>query len=188
MWNSNTTPEMDLNKNLINTFKKYATISGIVFILIGLTGIIFPTFMTFTTVMFVAYLMLFAGISAAWMTWISNRKDWAGWLKSFILVGVSILMIFYPMEGVATLGLLFAIYFFTDAFASFGLAFSLKPEKIWWMWLFNAVTSLALGTIFLIDWPFGSLFMVGLLVGISLLFDGIALLWGGTFLNRFEKE
>ena len=179
---------MNLNKSLINTFKKYATISGVIFIVLGSIGIIFPTFMTLTTVILVSYLMLFAGISSAWITWVINRNDWAGWLKSFILIGVSMLMFFYPMQGVATLGLLLAIYFFTDAFASFGLAFSLKPQKIWWMWFINAITSMVLGTIFLIGWPFSALYLVGLLVGISLLFDGIALLSGGAFLNVIEKE
>jgi len=97
-------------------------------------------------------------------------------------------MIFYPMQGIAALGLLFAIYFFTDAFAGFGLAFSMKPQKMWWLWLVNAVTSLVLGVIFIVGWPFSSLFMVGLLVGISLLFDGVALLSGGIFLDEIDKE
>ncbi len=187
MWKY-TTLEMEADLALIETFKKYSKIGGILFIILGIIGIVFPTFMTFTTVIFLAYLMLFAGLSSAWMTWMSNRKDWAGWLKSFLLMGVAVLMLSYPMEGVATLGLLFSIYFFTDAFASFGLAFSLKPQKIWWMWLFNAITSLVLGAIFIVEWPFGSLFMVGLLVGISLLFDGIALLTGGALLEAVEKE
>jgi len=188
MWNTKLTPEMNLNRNLVHALKKNATISGIVLLLLGITGIVFPTFMTLTTVIFVSYLMLFAGISSAILTWQNNRENWAGWLKSFALICVAVFMIFYPMGGIATLGLLFAIYFFTDAFASFGLAFSHKPQKIWWMWLINGVTSIAIGVIFVIGWPFSSLFMVGLLVGISLLFDGMALFVGGKWLDAIEKE
>lgn len=179
---------MNLNKNLVDSFKKYATISGIMFIILGIAGIIFPSFMSFTALAFVSYLMLFAGVSSAWLTWMSNRENWSGWLKSFLLIIVALLMLFYPMEGIAALGLLFAIYFFTDAFAGFGLAFSLKPQKVWWLWLFNALTSLALGVIFMVGWPFSSLMMVGLLVGVSLLFDGVALLSGGIFLQNEEDE
>ena len=187
-WNTNLNAEININKNLVDNFKKYATISGTLFILIGLIGIIFPTFMSFTTLAFVSYLMLFAGLSSAWLTWMSNKNDWAGWLKSFLLVLVASFMIFYPLQGIATLGLLFAIYYYMDAFSSFGLAFSLKPQKVWWVWFVNALTSLALGTIFVVGWPFSSLFMVGLLVGISLMFDGIALLMGGKFLDSVENE
>ena len=187
-WNSNISPEMNVNKNIVDNFKKYAKISGIFFIVVGVLGIFFPTFMSLSTLAFVAYLMLFAGFFSGWLTWVSNKKDWAGWLKSFVLILVAMLMLFYPLQGIAALGLLFAIYFFTDAFASFGLAFSLKPQKVWWVWLVNAITSLALGVIFVLGWPFSSVFLVGLFVGISLFFDGVALLMGGAFVETIEKN
>ena len=187
-WNTHLTAEMNLNKNLVASFKKYAKISGTIFILLGVAGIFFPTFMTMTTLAFVAYLMLFAGFFSGWMTWTSNRHDWAGWLKSILLIMVAIFMIFYPMQGVATLGLLLSIYFFMDAFAEFGLAFSLRPQKVWILWLLNAITSLALGVIFIVGWPFSSLYLVGLFVGISLFFDGIALLSGGIFLDEIDED
>ena len=190
MWNWNTqlTAEMNLNKNLVASFKRYAKISGTIFILLGAAGIFFPTFMTMTTLAFVSYLMLFAGFFSGWMTWTSNRHDWAGWLKSVLLIMVAVFMIFYPMQGAATLGLLLTIYFFMDAFAEFGLAFSLRPQKVWLLWLLNAITSLALGVIFIIGWPFSSLYLVGLFVGISLFFDGIALLSGGIFLDEIDEN
>ena len=187
-WNEGLTVEMNLNKNLVDQFKKNAKISGMLFIAFGAAGIFFPTFMSFTTLAFVAYLMLFVGIMSGYMTWTSNLESRAGWLKSLMLILVSVFMSFYPMQGIATLGLLFAIYFLVDAFAEFGLAFSLRPQKIWIMWLLNAITSLVLGVIFLAGWPFSSLYMVGLLVGISLVFDGIALLAGGAFLEEITPK
>ena len=188
MWNSNLSPEININRNIVAHFKKYAKISGTILVLLGLAGIIFPAFATLTTVIFVAYLMLVAGLTSGWLTWASNKRDWSGWLKSFFLVLVSLMMIFYPMEGVAALGLLFALYFFIDAFAGFGLAFSLRPQKIWWFWLINAITSLILGAIFITGWPLSSIFMIGIFVGISLLFDGLALLAGGALLDPLDDE
>ncbi len=187
-WHKNLNLEMNLNKNLVDNFKKHAKISGSIFVLVGAIGIIFPAFMSVTTVMLVAYLMMFAGISAGLLTYKSNKEDWAGWLKSFILVLASFILLYYPILGAATLGLVFAIYFFTDAFAGFGLAFSLKPQKIWLVWLFNAITSLALGVLFIIGWPKSSLFLIGILVGISLLFDGVSLLLGGAFVEDVDDK
>jgi len=187
-WHKNLNLEMNLNKNLVDNFKKHAKISGILFVLVGAIGIIFPAFMSVTTVMLVAYLMMFAGISSGVMTYRSNKEDWAGWLKSFILVLASFVLLYYPLQGAAALGLVFAIYFFTDAFAGFGLAFSLKPQKIWIVWLFNAITSFALGVLFVIGWPKSSLFLIGILVGISLLFDGVSLLLGGAFVEDIDDK
>ena len=187
-WNENLNLEMNINKNIVDSFKKYSKIGGVLFILLGVIGIAFPMVMSLTTLAFVSYLMIIAGFFSGWLTWQSNKEDWAGWLKSFVLALTGLFMIIYPTIGVATLGMLFAIYFFMDAFAGFGLAFSLKPQKIWWLWLFNAITSLVLGALFVAGWPLSSMFLVGLLVGISLFFDGIALLTGGMVINKMEKE
>ncbi len=187
-WHENLNVEMNINKNLVDNFKKHAKISGAVFIVLGMAGIIFPVFMSLTTVFLVAYVMLFAGFWAGIFTYKSNPQDWMGWLKSFVLVLSSLLILYYPIQGAAALGLVFAIYFFTDAFSSFSLAFSLRPEKIWLVWLFNAIASLVLGVLFVIGWPMGSLLLIGILVGISLLFDGISLLLGGAFIKDIDDK
>jgi len=186
-WNQNLNLEMNVNKNLVDNFKKYSKIGGFILIAMGVVGIIFPQILSVTTVMLVAYLMMFAGTSIALLTYKSNKEDWVGWLKSFILLLSSFLLLFYPMQGVAALGLVFSVYFFTDAFTGFSLAFSLKPQKVWLVWLFNAITSLALGVLFVMGWPTSSLFLIGIFVGISLLFDGIALLLGSSFMPN-NKE
>jgi len=189
MWNQSTlSPEMRLNKTLIEKFKKYAKVSGIIFILLGMVGIIFPPVMTLTTLAFVSYMMLVAGAVSLWATVTTNKRDWTGWLKSVLFIGTGLLMLFYPFNGIAALGLLFSIYFFMDAFAGFGIAFSLKPQKGWWIWLINAITSLILGALFAYGWPVSSIVLVGLFVGASLIFDGVALLSGAKFLDEVEKE
>ena len=187
-WHQNLNLEMNVNKNLVDNFKKHAKIGGSILVLMGAAGIIFPQLMSITTVIIVGYLMMFAGISIGFLTYKSNKEDWVGWLKSFVLLLSSFFILFYPLQGAAALGLVFAVYFFTDAFAGFSLAFSLRPQKIWIVWLFNAITSLALGVLFVIGWPMSSLYLIGILVGISLLFDGIALLLGGAFVQDVDDK
>lgn len=187
-WHENLNLETNINKNIVDNFKKHAKISGTIFTLLGLAGIIFPAVMSLATVYMVAYIMLFAGLSSGVLTYKSNPKDWMGWLKSLVLVLSSIFILFYPIQGAAALGLVFSVYFFTDAFASFSLAFSLRPQKIWLVWLFNAFTSLALGVLFVIGWPMSSIVLIGIFVGISLLFDGVALLLGGAFVQDMDDK
>ncbi len=186
MWNYSILA-LELDNELINKIKKYAKVSGAILSLLGLVGIIFPTFFSIATEVLVSYLMLLAGVGSAVVTWMGNRKDWAAWLKSFVLIGVALWMLLNPLHGVATLGLIFSFYFFTDAFAGFGVALSLRPDKVWWVWLFNAITSLILGVVFIVGWPFSSLYLVGLFVGVSLLFDGIALFMGGAMVDKSLK-
>lgn len=180
-----------MSEELLKKLAKYSTIAGVLFIILGLIGIFLPIVMTLTTVLFVSFLLLFAGVSLAVLTWRSNREDWMGWLKSFILIFVAMFMIFYPAGGAATIGLLLTMYFFMDAFANFGLAMSARSSisnKTWWIWSVNAFVSFVLGVVMIIGWPFSSLYLVGIVVGISLLIDGLALLMGGKILKDIEKK
>ena len=173
---------------LLGKYKKQARLAGILFMILGFIGALYPVFASFATVIFVSWLMLFAGILAGYFTFVTDKSDFGGWLKSIILIGVAIYMLVSPLGGIATLGLLFSIYFFMDAFSGFMLASSLYPNKGWGLWTINAVLSLVMAVIFVVNWPFSSMYLIGLLVGFSLFFDGIALLMSGNALEELSKD
>ncbi len=173
---------------LFDKFGKYARTAGIIFMILGFIGAVFPVFTSFATVVFVSWLMLIAGLFAGYFTYMTDRSDWAGWLKSIILIGVAIYMLFSPLGGIATLGLLFSIYFFMDAFSGFMMASSLYPSKGWGLWSINALLSFVMAIIFVIGWPFTSMYLIGLLVGFSLFFDGLALLMGSKFFKDMTRN
>ncbi len=175
------------NKDITDKFAKYSKIYGVLFIILGALGIVFPNMMSLTSALFIGWLMLFAGIFIAIQTWQINKKDLLGWLKSLLYLVVGALVIIDPISGVITLGILFAIYFFMDSVINFSLAFSIKPEGVWWIVLLNAILSLALGIYFIyaIPNPIKTMWLVGIFVGISLLFDGIMLL---SLANASKKD
>jgi uncharacterized membrane protein HdeD (DUF308 family) len=175
-----------IDENLFEKFSKYTKIAGVIFILLGLVGIIYPVFMTLATVTFVSWLMVFGGFMAGYFTYLTDKHDYFGWLKSFVLIGVGLLMIFYPMTGIGTVGLLLAIYFFMDSFAGFSIAMTMRPQKGWIWWMINAVFSMLIGILFIVGWPFTSTYLIGLLVGFSLFFDGIALLVTGSIFKKLN--
>ncbi len=164
------------HQELIDRFSKNSRIAGIVFMLLGLIGILFPAFMSVTSALFFGWLLLFTGFLAGFHTWNTSRGDWLGWLKTLVLVATGMMIIFDPIPGVAALGIIFAVYFMFDGASSTVLAFQMRPAPMWWVVLINGIISLALALIFVLNWPLGSMVLVGLFVGISLFFDGIALL------------
>lgn len=86
------------------------------------------------------------------------------------------MVLFNPIAGAAALGLVLLVYFLMDGFAGITFALALRPMQGWVWTLISGLASLALAVVFVVGWPFNSLWLVGLLVGISLIFDGIALL------------
>ena len=173
-------------KALYAQFGKYSKVAGILFMLLGLAGILFPFAMSLVTTVFVATLLFAGGVIAAYFTYLTDKSDYLGWLKSFLLIAVAFLMIYYPMAGVVTVGLLMAMYFFMDAFTSFSMSMTLYPNKGWGYWLFNAALSLFIAVFLVVNVPHGTMFMVGILVGFSLFFDGFALFMGGRALDKLD--
>lgn len=177
-----------IKKDFLKKFGKHSKIAGAIFLILGLSGIIFPQFMSLATAIFFGWLLIFSSLVSGYHTYNTNRSDWLGWLKVFIFFITGLLIAINPFPGVAALGIIFAIYFLFDSFAGFALAFNMRPQKGWWLVLINGILSLAIAIIFLIGWPFSSLILVGLLVGISLFFDGIVLLSLGSFVDKLDKN
>lgn len=113
----------------LEVFKKNAKTAGIILMILGLLGAIFPVAASLTTLVFISWLLILVGIVMGYFTYVTDATDWRGWLKTIIFLGVGIYMLVQPATGIATLGLLFAIYFFMDAFSGFALASSFYPNK-----------------------------------------------------------
>ena len=177
-----------LEKDMLKKFSKYSKITGVIFLILGLAGMLFPVVMSLATAIFFGWLLIFSAFLTGFHTYNTNKKDWLGWLKTFIFFVTGILIAVNPIPGVAALGIIFAIYFLFDSFAGIALAFEIKPQKGWWLALINGILSLIIAIIFLVGWPFSSLYLVGLLVGISLFFDGIVLLSLGSAADKMEKD
>ncbi len=188
MWNYQMLPS---DMDLLPKFAKHSVIAGIVMVVLGGAALFYPFVASLFTVGVVAWLMLFAGLTAGYLTWRTDASDWLGWFKAFILVGTGLFILFYPMTGIAAIGLLLAIYFLLDTFAGFALGSMMRPAKGWWLWTLNGLFSLILAVIFLVYWPSieAEAWLIGVFVGISLLFDGFMLLFmGGTMKKMLDEQ
>jgi len=150
--------------------------AGFVLLAIGMLGVVLPPFISITLSLLIATLLLLAGLLVSYVTWHSYNRSLLAWLKPFVLFSLGLLVLFNPIAGAAALGLILIVYFLIDGFAGIGFAFALRPLRGWVWTLISGLASVILALIFILGWPFSALWLVGLLVGISLVFDGIALL------------
>ncbi len=186
MWNYSMLPN---DMNLLPKLAKHSIIAGVIMAILGGLALFFPFYGSLATVAFVAWLMIFGGFAAGYATYKSNKGDWLGWLKTFILIVTGLLMIFYPAVGIQAVGLMLAIYFLLDTFAGFALGASMRPAKGWWLWSLNGFFSLVLAVIFLTSWTSikETAWLIGIFVGISLLFDGFMLIFMGNSIKKIGK-
>ncbi len=178
---------MPAAENLSGNFGSYTTTTGILLLVLGAAGIFLPGLVSLGTVFFIAGLLITGGIIWSVHTYKHNAGNVMDWIKPALLLIIGSLILFYPQSGVAAVGLLLAVYLFLDAFGSFALAQLIHPLSGWGWMVFNGIVSLLLALLFLIGWPATSMWLVGLYISISLLFDGGALVAIGMAMRKSGK-
>jgi uncharacterized membrane protein HdeD (DUF308 family) len=92
-----------------------------------------------------------------------------------ILYGcVGIYLLMHPLLGVLSLTLLLAIFFVIEGIVEIVLYFNIHgTANAGWV-LFDGIVTLILGFLIWRRWPSSSVWVIGTLVGISLIFSGIS--------------
>ncbi len=167
---------LSLDQQSLDKFNKNAKSTGIAMIVIGIIGIVFPSLISFTLNFFIGSIFLSSAFILAFSAYACRTQTLMMWFKPFILFVLSLIIFFHPSVVLSTLGILLALYFFIDGFASAVLSVEIRPAKGWMFMLINGILSVLLGGIVIAGWPLSSVWLVGLFVGISFLLDGIALI------------
>jgi uncharacterized membrane protein HdeD (DUF308 family) len=155
----------------------WSIVLGILLIALGIIAIAAPFFASLATGIFFGWLLVVGGIIQAVYALRHNRPGSSFALKlllSALAIIAGILLIADPLAGVASLTLIIGIYFFIDGIFRVIMAFQLKPSANWGWVLFNGILMIILGILIWSQWPFSAIWVLGLLVGIGLLFSGIA--------------
>ncbi|HTF65397.1 MAG TPA: DUF308 domain-containing protein [Edaphobacter sp.] len=165
--------------NALATYRRSAGWSiflGVLLLLAGLFAIVVPFFAGVAASVFFGWLVLFAGIAHLIYAW-SERG--AGAILWHILIGIvyviaALYMLLLPIAGVVALTLVLAFYIAVEGVFELVLFSLLRrlPGAVWF--LVDGLVSLLLAGLIFFHWPSSSLWAVGTLVGISLLFSGIA--------------
>jgi uncharacterized membrane protein HdeD (DUF308 family) len=92
-----------------------------------------------------------------------------------------------PVIGSAIISIMLIVFFFADGFARTILAFKLKPMPGWGWQLFSGIVSLILGLMIWQHWPLSGLWAIGVLIGVRILFAGLAMLMLRGVVRQIEK-
>ena len=115
-------------------------------------------------------------------------RGWGGFVWSLLfgvltlVVGLS--LIFNPLAGMVSLTLLVAVLFLIMGAIKIMYGFSLRPISGWGWVLASGILSLALGIMILADFPYSATAVLGILLGIELLSNGVLFLLVALGLRR----
>lgn len=162
---------------------------GIVLLLLGAIAMIYVVGATLASVVFIASLMILGGVAQLIHAW--GIRPWANFLlwsitgALYVVAGVFALI--NPIEGAALLTLLLGGSLIAMGALRLWLWFQ-NRSQVGWQWLaLSGLFSLVAGLLIAAGWPNNSLYILGMLLSIDLLFQGWALLWVGIALRRAYK-
>ena len=155
---------------------------GVLNILLGIFLLGSPFMAGIITTFLLGGILLVGGIVELVHAFTANSWK-AGILKFFggvLALIVGALFLFQPLKGLEILSWVIAVFFLMDGLSRIVAAFKVKPERGWGWLLFGGIITTLLGGYILADWPLSALWVIGLLVGIRMLFTGWAMIFAGA--------
>ena len=147
---------------------------SILMILAGVAAIAMPPVAGLAVNIVVAWLLLFSGAMHLVFAWYTRTVGAAVWevLLGLVYCTIGIYLLAQPAAGLAVLTLALAIYLFLEAvleFTAWGYLRRLAGSG--WL-LFDGLVTLVLAVMIWQTWPSSTEWVIGTLVGISMLFSG----------------
>jgi len=170
----------------LRKFKLWFKIYGVILILLGAASIILPGIATLATTITVGWLLIAGGIFgliSVFQSGTSSPGFWWNLLTALVCVLAGGVILFNPIKGVLTLTIVLAAYLLATGVTKGLMAFHYRnviPQAWLWM-LFSALVDIALGLIIFAGLPGSAIWVLGLLVGINLLFTGVALITAAIY-------
>jgi uncharacterized membrane protein HdeD (DUF308 family) len=153
-------------------------IEGIILLILGAAAIIVPPIASLTTALFLGWLFLISGVVGLITTLSMRQAPGFGWSLLSAAFGIiaGVLLIGWPVSGVLSLTLVLIVFFIADGVAA--IMYSLEHRRElsgrWGWMLASGIIDLILAGLILAGLPGTAAWAIGLLVGINLIFGGVA--------------
>tara|TARA_R100000027_G_scaffold67028_1_gene64271 strand:- start:7678 stop:8262 length:585 start_codon:yes stop_codon:yes gene_type:complete len=181
---------LNLSPETLNRHAKSAKIWGIVSILIGIAAIAVPGLFSLGIEIFVGTLLLVAGLTQVFAAFgsLGSRHWFLALLIGLLTTAVGVMFLTNPLKGILTLTALLGIFFLVSGFFRLIYSFQLTSGGSKGVSIFNAIITLVLGGLVLGGWPESSPFILGIFLGIDLIFFGLFLLTYSCTCNQLQNE
>jgi uncharacterized membrane protein HdeD (DUF308 family) len=153
---------------------------GIILVLLGALAVIIPPIATLAVEIILGWLFLASGIVGLATTYMMRAAPgfWWSLFSAVLALAAGIVLIGWPMSGVMSLTLLLIVFFIMEGVATIMYALEHRAEASgrWALMLLSGIVDLVLAAIIYAGLPGTAAWAIGLLVGINMLFGGSAII------------
>jgi uncharacterized membrane protein HdeD (DUF308 family) len=155
---------------------------GILLVVLGVFALGSPLITGLAVAYTVGFLILISGVGQTFHAF--QAEAWQEGILKFLLgalgIVAGVLVMAHPLFSLGWLVLLLAAYLFIDGIFGIILALRVKPERGWGWMLFSGIVAVLAGILIWRQWPLSGAWLIGLLVGIKIIFAGWAMIATGS--------
>jgi len=147
---------------------------GIAMIALGAVAISIPMAVTVAVELLLGWIFVIGGIVQGTHAFRSHGEKGAflSLLGAALYLTVGILLLAFPLRCILTLTLLLALFFLMEGVFKMAAAWQVRSMQNWVWLFFSGVVAFALGVFIWLVWPADAAWLLGLLVGVDLIFGG----------------
>jgi uncharacterized membrane protein HdeD (DUF308 family) len=166
--------------NAIHAHWRLFLFEGIMLLILGAAAIILPEVATLAFTLVIGWLFLISGgvglVTTFWMR--SAPGFWWALLSAIIGIAAGIVLIRWPISGTVSLTLVLIAFFAVEGIATIMYAIEHRAQlsSRWFWMLASGIVDLILAGIVFAGLPGTAAWALGLLVGINMLFGGVAMI------------
>jgi len=154
----------------------WSIVLSVLIMIAGFLAIALPYVAGIAFTLIVGWMLIFSGVLHIVYAFRSERA--AGEVIWQVLLGIvygfiGVYILMHPVAGLVGLTLAIGIYLFVAAIIELVLAYQLRPARGSGWLLFDSIVTFILAVMIWSMWPSNSQWIVGLLVGLSMLFSGL---------------
>jgi uncharacterized membrane protein HdeD (DUF308 family) len=154
----------------------WSIVLSVFLVFAGILAIVLPPIAGLGVTILVGWLLIFSGVGHLVYGWQTREKRGMIWemLLGVLYIGAGAYVLWNPILGLVSLTLGLAAYLVVEAILEFILAVRLRPAP-GSGWLFvDGIVTLILAMVIWRTWPLSAAWVIGTLVGISMVFSGMA--------------
>jgi uncharacterized membrane protein HdeD (DUF308 family) len=175
-------PNEDTRRAVVSAIREHwilFLVEGIFLMLLGAAAIILPAIATLAFTLVIGWLFLLSGAIGLITTfWMRNAPGfWWSLLSAVVGIGAGIVLIRWPISGTVSLTVVLIAFFIIEGIVTIMYALEHRAQLSgrWGWMLASGIVDLILAGIIFAGLPETATWALGLLVGINLLFGGIAM-------------
>jgi uncharacterized membrane protein HdeD (DUF308 family) len=162
------------------TVKRYSTwylLEGVLLAIVGVLALIFPYIASVTLVFLIGWILIISGVLQA--IGLIGAKEvphfWLQLISAALAIVIGVLLLRNPNAGLLIMTVLLIVFFFVEGVSKIIFALNIRPFDGWLWVLLSGVIGVLLGAYLWANMPLSSEWVLGVLIGIQLICEGVAL-------------